>query len=45
MSVFAVVILVAVDIYGPEKPEFRVYTTVAFIIGGLTSVISGYIGM
>lgn len=45
MTIFAVIILFAVDIFGPEKHEFRCYTTVAFILGALTSIISGYIGM
>lgn len=46
MSVFSLVILVAVDIFGQDgKNSFKMYTTVAFIIGALTSTISGYIGM
>ena len=39
MVLFAIVLFFAVDVIG--KP----YTTVAFLIGGLTSILAGYIGM
>lgn len=43
--VFAIVILVIVDVWGQEVVKFRCYATVAFIIGSVTSIICGYIGM
>jgi len=42
-SVFALFILLAVDYYGHD--QFQAYTMVAFIVGCVTSVASGYIGM
>lgn len=40
------IIAFAVLIFFTAEPEFgKGYTTVAFLIGGLTSIISGYIGM
>jgi inorganic pyrophosphatase len=39
LVVFAIILFFAVDVIG------RPYTTVAFLIGGLTSILSGYIGM
>ena len=47
MGVFSLIILVAVDYYGHESNDrsFRMYTTLAFLIGAVTSTVSGYIGM
>lgn len=45
MTVFGVIILFAVDIFGPKDHSFRCHTTAAFFVGALTSTISGYIGM
>jgi inorganic pyrophosphatase len=42
-SVFALIIMFAVDIYGGQ--EFQLYTTVSFLLGCLTSIVSGFIGM
>jgi Na+/H+-translocating membrane pyrophosphatase len=40
------IIAFAALIFFTAEPEFgKAYTTVAFIIGGLTSILSGYIGM
>lgn len=43
--IFSVVVLVVVDIYGQDKPKFRCYATVAYVIGSVTSIICGFIGM
>jgi len=43
-SVFAIVILVAVDVVGNDN-NFQMYTTIAFIVGCVTSIVSGWIGM
>lgn len=51
MSVFSLIIFVAVDIFGQEdengksQRSFRLYTTIAFIVGAVTSTFSGYVGM
>ena len=49
MSIFIVifsgVVLVIVDFYGQEKFQFRCYATVAYIIGAVTSILCGFIGM
>lgn len=42
-SIFALIIMGAVDIYGSN--EFQLYTTIAFLLGCLTSIVSGFIGM
>jgi Na+/H+-translocating membrane pyrophosphatase len=39
LIIFAIVLFFAVDVIG--KP----YTTIAFLVGGLTSILAGYIGM
>jgi len=43
-SVFALIILIAVDCYGNDW-NFQIYTTAAFILGAFTSIVSGFIGM
>ena len=43
---FSVVILFVVDIYGQtDGNKFRGYATIAFIVGSLTSILCGWIGM
>ncbi len=42
---FGVVILVVVDIFGQEKTQFQFYATGAFIVGSVTSMFCGFIGM
>jgi len=43
------IVLLAVDLYpvfvGEDEGEFRMYTTIAFLIGGFTSILGGYICM
>jgi Na+/H+-translocating membrane pyrophosphatase len=39
LVLFAIILFFAVDVIG--KP----YTTIAFLVGGLTSILAGYIGM
>jgi inorganic pyrophosphatase len=45
--IFSIAVVFGVDIYGIKglKPKFRVYATIAFIIGSLTSMLCGWIGM
>ena len=43
--VFSVVIVLVVDVFGQSEVKFRFYATGAFIIGSLTSILCGYIGM
>ena len=43
--VFSVVVLLIVDIYGQPTAKFRCYATVAFIVGAITSILCGFIGM
>ena len=43
--IFAIIVLVIVDVFGQEVAKFRCYATVAFIIGSVTSIICGYVGM
>lgn len=45
IAVFAVIILIVVDVFGHGETAFRVYATVAFIIGSFTSMLCGFIGM
>lgn len=42
---FSVVVLVVVDIFGQQETGFRFYATSSFIIGSLTSILCGWIGM
>lgn len=43
--IFGVIVLIVVDIFGHEETKFRAYATVAFIIGAITSMLCGFIGM
>ena len=43
--IFSIIIILVVDIYGQEKAAFRAYATIAFIVGSLTSMLCGWIGM
>lgn len=45
IGIFAVIVLVVVDIFGQESTGFRFYATASFIIGSLTSILCGWIGM
>jgi len=49
MSIFIVVfggvVLLVVDLFGQEEFSFRCYATIAFVIGSVTSILCGYIGM
>ena len=43
---FSIIILLVVDIFGSASDNsFRMYTTIAFIVGSLTSILCGWIGM
>lgn len=43
--VFGVIVLVVVDILGHTDKSFRAYASGAFVIGAVTSMICGFIGM
>ena len=43
--VFAAVVLLIVDVFGQEHARFRCYATVSFVIGAVTSILCGFIGM
>lgn len=43
--VFSVIVFLIVDIFGQTQVHFRAYATVAYIIGSVTSIACGYIGM
>ena len=43
--VFGVIVALVVDIFGQKTVGFRLYATISFIIGSLTSMLCGYIGM
>lgn len=43
--VFSIVTLLVVDVFGQDEAKFRFYATGAFILGSLTSILCGYIGM
>ena len=43
--IFSIVIILVVDIYGQKTPKFRAYATIAFIVGSVTSILCGWIGM
>jgi Na+/H+-translocating membrane pyrophosphatase len=51
ITVFALLVLFAVDVFYYDvnkeewKAKFQFYTTFAFVLGAVTSVVSGYIGM
>ncbi len=45
IAVFAIIVLIVVDIFGHGETAFRAYATIAFIIGSLTSMLCGFIGM
>ena len=42
---FSIVVCVVVDVFGQKEKKFRMYATIAFIIGSLTSILCGWIGM
>lgn len=43
---FGIIILLVVDIFGQvEGTKFRAYATIAFIVGSVTSILCGWIGM
>ena len=42
--IFGIVIFFVVDFLGSER-KFTPYATIAFIVGSITSMICGYIGM
>ncbi len=43
--IFGAIVFVLVDYLGNEEGGFRAYATVAYVVGSLTSMICGYIGM
>ena len=45
IALFSIVVLLIVDVFGQETAEFRFYATFAFIVGSVTSILCGFIGM
>lgn len=43
--IFGVIVFFIVDYLGAEKPGIRFYGTIAFVVGSITSILCGYIGM
>lgn len=43
--IFAAIIFLIVDIFGQDKIFFRCYATIAYVIGAITSIACGFIGM
>jgi Na+/H+-translocating membrane pyrophosphatase len=44
MGVFGLIIFICVDMFGSDW-TFCLYTTMAFLVGGFTSMACGYMGM
>ena len=47
VGIFSVIVILVVDVFGIKKEgvKFRMYAVMAFIIGSLTSMVCGWIGM
>ena len=43
--IFSAVVFLIVDIFGQDKVHFRAYATIAYILGAITSILCGFIGM
>ena len=43
--IFSIIVLIVVDVFGHEENKFRFYTTFMFIVGSVTSMLCGFIGM
>lgn len=44
MLIFAIIIFIAIDLAN-NNWKFQVYTSIAFLVGAITSLFSGYVGM
>lgn len=45
IAFFGVIVLLVVDIFGGSENKFSAYATIAYIVGALTSMLCGLIGM
>ena len=43
--IFGIIVLLVVDIFGQSSSSFRCYASFAFLVGSLTSMLCGWIGM
>lgn len=43
--IFSMVVFLIVDLFGQDHIHFRCYATVSYIIGAITSILCGFIGM
>ena len=43
--IFGVIVFLVVDLFGQGKTRVRFYATIAYIVGSVTSMLCGYIGM
>ena len=45
IGLFAIVVLLIVDIFGSPDKSFKIYATFAFVVGSFSSILCGFIGM
>lgn len=43
--IFGIIVFFIVDYLGSETPGVRFYGTIAFLVGSITSILCGFIGM
>lgn len=45
IAIFSVIVFLSVDYFGQPTPKFRFYATGAYIVGSITSILIGFLGM